>query len=398
MERYRKAAVYTLLGIFVVCTLVMFSEIPLIPKDLRTIYIVTKFALVVWTLPMAYWLHKDISSKTANTLVGVFLMAYVVQGQFFRPLYYFAYAQTGMAYSFLFPISKKRFRVIIGLGGVAFLSVLYCRWDAYVEGSRNPNFSDIAFCVIAIWLLSNIANTFFTSERSFREESLKRFGLIGIQSARVLHDLKSLVAAPTLYVQMLKEKMTGNADIEALEVLEYLSRDLDGFKQAITGLNQLSSVKAEEASTFELSDVMEGLRLLFRNQLANVSLEYSNLTFNTEQALLSSIFMNIIVNSIDAFKQASTMDPKISIIYSGTSIVVKDNAGGFSKEVIAAISRGKMITTRAKGSGIGLMLVFDGMKRIGGQAKIYNEGSCACVNLSFPKHVILEHAALAQST
>jgi signal transduction histidine kinase len=281
----------------------------------------------------------------------------------------------------------------VGLGAVGYLTVFYRHWDAYVAASQHPNSSDIAFCVTTVLIISFLANTFFASERNFREESLKRFGLIGIQSARVLHDLKSLVAAPTLYVRMLKEKMPADADPEAIEVLNYLARDLDDFKQTITGLNQLSSVKNEESSTFELSEVIEGLRVLFRNQLAPISLEYSHLTLRTEQALLSSIFMNVIINSIDAFKQSSVANPKILISCHGNCVVVKDNAGGFSDEVLVAVSKGKMITTREKGSGIGLMLVFDGMKRIGGHVKIYNDGPSACVSLEFPQHVIVTKSA-----
>jgi signal transduction histidine kinase len=389
MERYRKAAMWGLICFFVQGTLIMLSEIPLIPESQRTLFIATKFLLLVWALPMAYWLNRDISSQTANSLVGIFLMLYCMHGQMFRPLYYFGFAQLAMAYSFLFPVSKARFRIIVGLGAIGYLVIFYRNWDVYVAASQHPTPSDIVFCVTTVLIISFLANTFFASERTFREESLKRFGLIGIQSARVLHDLKGLVAAPTLYVQMLKEKMPVDANPEAMEVLNYLARDLDGFKQAITGLNQLSSVRGEETSTFELSEVIEGLRILFRNQLATISIEYSNLTLRTEQALLSSIFMNIILNSIDAFKQSAVPNPKILISCDGSCVVVKDNAGGFSNEVLAAVSKGKMITTREKGSGIGLILVFDGMKKIGGWAKIYNDGAGACVKLEFPKHVIV---------
>ncbi|MFL5812491.1 MAG: ATP-binding protein [Bdellovibrionia bacterium] len=386
MERYRKAAVWCMIGYFVNSSLIMLSEIPMVPESQRTLFIVTKFLLIVWTIPMAFWLYRDVFSQTANTIVGVLFMIYVIHGQYFRPLYYFAFAQLLMLYSFLFPISKTRFRIIAGFGGLGYLAVFFYRWDAYVEALRHPSASDMVFCVTAMWIIGYIANTFFASERSFREEAMKRFGHIGIQTARVVHDLKGLVAAPKLYVQMLQSKFNSVEDAEAVEVLNALSRDLEGFSRVLFELNQLSGFKSQEVAQVSVSEVVDSLRVLLKNQLSGVQLDSSvQMTIEADKTLFSSMLMNLILNSIDAFRASKVSEPKISIIEEDHRIRVIDNGGGFDQQVLKSISQGQFLSTRPKGSALGLFFVFDGMKKMGGSVKTYNIADGACVELIFPK-------------
>lgn len=389
MERYRKAAVRVLIGFFVFCVLLMISELPLIPENQRVLYACTKSLLVVWALPMAYWLNRDISNQTANSLVGIFLMAYTIHGQYFRPLYYFSFAQLTMMYSFLFPISKKRFRIIVGVGGLAYLGVFFYRWDAYVAASRQPSASDVVFLVLAVWIITYMANTFFTSERSFREEAMRRFGHIGIQTARIVHDLKGLVAAPKLYVQMLQAKFGMAEDAEAMEALNSLSRDLEGFSRVLFELNQLSGFKAQDVANVAVCDVVESLKVLLKNQLAGVQFESSvHMTIETDKTLLSSMLMNLILNSIDAFKASKVSHPKIVIKGEQNRIFIMDNGGGFQKDVLDSLEQGKFKSTRQNGSALGLFFVFDGIKKMGGKVRAYNSGDGACVELIFPKKAL----------
>jgi nitrogen fixation/metabolism regulation signal transduction histidine kinase len=98
--------------------------------------------------------------------------------------------------------------------------------------------------------------------------------------------------------------------------------------------------------------------------------------------------LNILMNSVEAFKEQKLRDRKIEIRISESTITFCDNAGGFEQPVLKNISQGKFVSTRAGGSGLGLLFVFDGMKKIGGKGRALNADGGACVELQFPNGVI----------
>src|SRR5262245_11322891 len=114
-------------------TLVMLSEIPLIPEEMRWVFVATKAPLIAATLPLAYLLNRNITSPLLNALVGIDYVLYAIQGQVFRPLYFFSICLLPTAYAFLFPVPKRIFRTILVVGFVAYFAVLLWRWDQLVE-------------------------------------------------------------------------------------------------------------------------------------------------------------------------------------------------------------------------------------------------------------------------
>lgn len=386
MERYQKAAVWTLIVYFVWCSFVMLTEVSLIPEQDKILYLITKSLCILPALPLAYWLKRDGSSQTAHTLVGVAFMSYAVQGQCFRPLYYLSFFQLAMAYSFLFTVSKARFAAVVGAGIAAFAIVLRIRWESFVVQNHNPVYSDLFLGILSVGVVAFLSNIFVSSERSFREDALKKFGHIGAQTARVVHDLKGLIAAPKIYVQMLQSKMSSSEDAEALEALELLSRDLEGFKMVLYELNQLSGTGSTQEASLSLEEVIASVRVLLKKQLSGVTVESSaQVSIVADRTSLGSMLMNLFLNSVDAFKADNTPNPKIRIEVIDNRVLFQDNGGGFQKRILDSIAKGNFTSTRAKGSGLGLFFVFDGMKKLGGKVKVYNTEEGACVEFIFPR-------------
>jgi signal transduction histidine kinase len=390
MERYKKGAIYGILLLFLVTVLATLSEVPLLTGYQQQLFIWTRLTGLLLLLVSAYWLHKDIASQAANVFAGFAMIGYTIHGQLFFPLYSLAFCEVIVFYSFAFPISKKLFRFVVGIGGVAFVFVFCLRWNNFVLQMQHPKFSDHILIILAFAFIAFVSNTFFTSERLFREEAVLKFAKIGTQTSRVVHDLKGLTASPLLYLQVIESKLSPSVGKEVTEAMQLLARDLEGFRKVLFELNQLTASKVIEVEQFSSDDVIGSFQVILKKQLAGIFLKTSgSMLLETDKNLLTSIFLNILMNSVETFKEREVRDPRIEIAVIENRVSFQDNGGGFEKKVLRNISDGRFISTRPNGSGLGLLFVFDGLKRIGGKAKAYNVDGGACVELQFPKKLIL---------
>jgi signal transduction histidine kinase len=388
MERYRKSAVYLLITFAIFTTFVMFSEIPLISESQRFIFIVTKLAFILPTLPLAYFLNKDPTSSLFNALVGIDFALYAAQGQFFRPFYVFSISVLTVAFGFLFSASKTVFRWTTAFGFILFTAVFLLRWDQYVEQLQHPAKSDIILASLSFCVAGWFANTYFTSDRLFREEAMLKFAKIGTQTSRIVHDLKGLTSSPLLYLQVLESKLPPSLEKEVGEAMGLLARDLEGFRRTLFELNQLTAARVDHNVLFSFSDVVSSLQVLLRKQLNNISvITEGEMRLETDKGLLTSMSLSVLMNSVEAFEQRKIRDRKIFIRIKKNQIGFYDNGGGFDQNVLDNLARGQFLSTRPHGSGLGLMFVFDGMKNIGGKAKVFNVDGGACVEFQFPKTV-----------
>jgi signal transduction histidine kinase len=395
MERYRKAAVWASLAFGIIILAVLFSEIKLIDPSQRTLYIWTKLLFVATIPPLTYFLNKDINSQPANILTAIIWFSYPIHGQFFRPLYVFSYCQVVTIFSFLFPLSKKAFRIIASVSFISLMAVLFYHQESFLDQMRHPVMSDFVFIVFCFFIIGWLANTFFTSERLFREEAVLKFAKIGTQTSRIVHDLKGLTSSPLLYLQVLESQLPESLNREVGEAMALLSRDLEGFRRTLFELNQLTASKSQEKSIFSFSEVLSSLQVILKKQLTGVELEIvGELSLETDKNLLTSVILNILVNSVDTFKQRKIANGKISVCLDQNEIHLRDNGGGFEDTVLKAILTGRFISTRSDGSGLGLLFVFDGMKKMGGRAKVFNSNGGAAVTLFFPKSSVRERHLL----
>ncbi len=386
-NKYRTGALIGLgmLGLFAISNLL--GELPLLPEEQKFAYAMVRIGLIVTLLPLGYLLWRNYASVLANTLIGIHFMIYTLHGQWHRPLYYFAFFQLGIAYSFVFSPPKRVFQILMPAWTLAFTAVFYLRWDQFCLAMQNPKFSEIATGIIVVGVMSWISYYYFTDGRNFREMTVARFSRMGFHSSRIIHDLKGLSSAPRLYAGMLREKFKDHSDPELTEALTALSRDLENIENVVRELNQMIAVRqGQNLSDFTFEEVLDSVRTVLGDRLKNVSIENQvNVRLRSDKALLSSIVLNLILNSLDAFKLKQIQAPTLRIQADKSSLTFSDNAGGFEPDVLKDLTQGNVYTTKANGSGLGLWMVMDGMTSLGGKVKIKNIAKNAYVSLVFPK-------------
>ena len=383
-ERARRAPGIAMFFFGLNCIPIILSEWGVLDPALRVEYVVGKLILMVLILAVAFRLWRKYDSPGANLATGILGIVYTAHGQWYRPLYYLAFFQTSIAYSYFFVVPRRVYQVIMPLWVAAFLAVFTYRWPQYVEAMKTPLYSDVAISTVIVGVINTIVYRFITHDRVFRQNALARFSRIGFQSARLIHDLKGLTAAPRVYAQLLTRKLKGNADPEVIESLDNLTHDLENLSDVVIELNQMSSLRGEfTLSEFELRDAAEGARKLIRNRMRGVDVRIEgDLRIRSDRSIWTSVLLNLFLNSIEIFRQRQVESPQIRVTLGEGRVVFRDNGGGFEAGVLEALRDGRVESTKDQGSGIGLWMVIDGLGSLGSRARFRNEGSNACIEIT----------------
>ncbi len=187
----------------------------------------------------------------------------------------------------------------------------------------------------------------------------------------------------------LEEEITSEMILDAAKVLneqtQSLSHTIDDFR---------TFMKPEkEKEKISLCDVYEKLRNMIGKTLENneITLSFVNecdVEFYTYTNEFIQVFINLLNNSKDAFKEQNIKNAKIDITTTfdkkSLKIKVQDNAGGIDESVINELGKPYVSTKSKNGTGLGLYMSkmilekhFDGT--IGWEN--CDGGSCFTINL-----------------
>jgi signal transduction histidine kinase len=368
------------------------SELPLLTELERLHLGEARVVSILIAFCFAFWSWRNYASIWLNLFVGIYLMYYTLLGQWYRPLYIGSLMQLSILYAFVFSPPKWIFRSVMVVWLVAYLFVLNLRWARFQEQIQHLQYSDFLFMCLGVWIVAFICHSYFTTDRIFREKALSRFSRIGFQSARLIHDLKGLTAAPKLYSELLKNDLNPTSSLRSQDVLNALSLDLENINRVIVEMNQLSSFKNEAVFTdFHFSEIVQAVQTLLGNRLKGIEIHNSvQLRIKADKGIFTSLVLNLVLNSLESFKIEQTSHPTITFRAEKHKISISDNGGGFSTEVLKGLADRNFVTEKHFGSGLGLWMVLDGMESIGGRAQFSNnDDKGACVLLTFPKRCII---------
>jgi signal transduction histidine kinase len=381
LERYKKASIIALWLYFVISTLVTFHEYPSVLAS-EDLYLGTKVVLQIWLLGICIWYPMKPYGTWPNLMVGIHVVVSNMHGQYFSPWYVFSYLQMILAYSFLFPVPRKPFNILLVVGTTAFLAVSLYRYNMVFKWMYESRPADLVTSTVSAAVIAWICHNFFTADRTYREELLRKFGLIGVQAATIVHDIKNMLSAPRLYTDLLKQKIPQN-NPELSSLVESLEKQLLNINRAVTGLNQVVALQDQKKEEFSIRDAVHEVGDTLSLQSRNIELLIrGELRMITEKALVKSILFNIMMNSVHAFRRNKIAQPVIRVFCDGETFVVSDNAGGFPEEILKSIAAYRF--DAFDGTGMGLFLVWNGVQTLGGRVYFSNGIDGAQVKISVP--------------
>jgi len=186
-------------------------------------------------------------------------------------------------------------------------------------------------------------------------------GMIAHQWRQPLSLLNTIIATIRIRQELNtlnKEDM--NIAFDKIETTtKFLSETIDGFREYFKPNKKISEVNVYNTfnkSIYFLTDEMLQLEINYKTDINK------KITIHTHKNELIQSIINIIKNSIDAFKEQKKMKQQRFINVSATqekeylTILIKDNAGGIPKETLSKVFEPYFSTKSKNGTGLGLYM------------------------------------------
>ncbi len=352
-------------------------------EDFKIVSIL-RVPLFLGAIPVAYVLRKNPFSVTANTLISLNFLLYTCLGHYFQPLYYAAFIQTLLGFSFILLTSRRLHFVLITINSVGY-GIFYLYTYDLVKYRQGPE-TKTAFIstIVVAYILALIIHHFFTAERGMKEAANDRFALLGRHASNIVHDIKGSISIPQLYLNELHKSLENKDYQHAIEYLNKMKSSLSRTEKTIFDLNQLSRMTEGNENPFKVSEGLSDVLDILAKRLHDVEVRIENdFEVRVNRGIICSIFLNLILNSLESFKRSQTQNPMIEIKMNPNARTISffDNGGGFSKEALSSLRGNQALYSATSNSGLGLYLVRENLRTLKGRVSFQNIGRGAKVEI-----------------
>lgn len=210
----------------------------------------------------------------------------------------------------------------------------------------------------------------------------ERLAAIGDLSSRLAHDLKNPLSVLKMFTDILKMKSKDDQDptfrnkLEAANAAIYrISHQVDNVLDYV----RISPIQKEDTTIHDIIDLAL-LRLPNINQIS-LNIEQQNLDLYCDKAKMVIVFVNILLNSIQAIPSRGNIAIKCSRNEQNTTIEITDSGIGMSNDVLPKVFD-PLFTTKQNGTGLGLATCKNIVERHGG--KIYAKNNPTTFTVILP--------------
>jgi two-component system, NtrC family, nitrogen regulation sensor histidine kinase NtrY len=258
---------------------------------------------------------------------------------------------------------------------------------------------------------SNTQLSIYVIELILRGEEFKLVSVQNIQSEleekemeawqnliRVLtHEIMNSVTPLSSLAATVRDNLVDNIEddvpIEKEELediylaVQTIERRSQGLIRFVSDFRNLTKIPQPKLATESIRRVLDYIQVLLKHELSQKKIKMSltvdpiDLKFNIDKELIDQVLINILQNAIHALEE-NTEERHIMIRafvneYNRPTIVIRDNGCGIDEEALAKVFI-PFFTTKKQGSGIGLSLSKQIMRKHGGGISVksvMNEGT-----------------------
>ncbi|MEH7125890.1 HAMP domain-containing sensor histidine kinase [Bacillus sp. JJ1773] len=282
------------------------------------------------------------------------------------------------------------------LTGIIFYLFIFITRTIYLmqTGAMGDFLHLISFSIVSIITISTIIYLIEMNKlQLLMMEQLKKadkLNAISQLAASIAHEIRNPMTTIRGFLQLMKneQNITSNQGMFISLSLE----ELDRTNQIINDFLSLARPISEFTETIPLSNIMLDISdfmkpyAVMSNVKMNIQLEESlYIAGNVNE--FKQLFINLIKNGIEAMPDGGNLDINVYQQNDIAFIEIKDNGVGFSTIQLEQLGQ-PYYSTKTKGTGLGLMISFDIIKRLKGEYEIEsieNEGTIFTIHFPLKK-------------
>lgn len=246
--------------------------------------------------------------------------------------------------------------------------------------------------------MNRISELYHNNLRELETRKLYYDRILKIMTHEMRNGITPLIAITT-DMESDPERYQGDTLVEASSLLRTQAEGIKRFLDSYYSLTHLPEPKIENVRA---GDYFTGVKRLVGSELQQRGLPDGVVSFTVPEdmvlqidaSLITQVLINLIRNALDAIESPNGLDPVesredgrvevvLTISDSRPYLIVTDNGSGMSPEVMANLFQ-PFFTTKEGGSGVGLSLCRQIVRRHGGDLRIQSQpgkGTVVSVNL-----------------
>lgn len=228
----------------------------------------------------------------------------------------------------------------------------------------------------AVVIFRDVTRERATAAESIESERLKALTLL---AAGVAHEIGNPLNAVTIHLQLMERELAGLADgaarDELKELVEVSKREVHRLDRIITQFLRAIRPSMPDRKPVQMERLLEETLELLRHEIENrrilVETEKPDSlpAVPADEIQVKQAFFNLIKNALQAMDDGGILKISMDVSPRFVSICFSDNGPGITPENLGAIYE-PYHTTKATGSGLGLMIVQRILRDHGGEIEI----------------------------
>ena len=287
----------------------------------------------------------------------------------------------GDVYMFEEPLARPRNPRSEAVPAVAGWSIrlgLYSSETDFIKRQALLQLSISALAVMALFILSaslvRMLSRFL--ELKVREGAEAQLKSIGIMAASLAHEIRNPLGAVKGLTQLAMEDLP--PEHAAQPQLRTVVGEAERLERLVTDLLDFAHTKEPQISEFDLAGLLSSIKTMLNSRLETakaslgVSINPDPLMIRSDAAGLRQVLLNVLMNAIDATPEEGTVVLTARLDESNKSIVIQvdDSGKGLSRNPAELFQ--PFVTTKARGTGLGLAVSKQIVENLGGTLGLAN--------------------------
>ncbi|ABS73740.2 PAS domain-containing protein [Bacillus velezensis FZB42] len=228
------------------------------------------------------------------------------------------------------------------------------------------------------------------SERKQTEELMlksEKLSIAGQLAAGIAHEIRNPLTAIKGFLQLMKPTMEENehyfeivfSELSRIELILSELLMLDQPQQnAVKERVNLKKIISEVTALLETQANLKGIFI-------KTDYEHDSMYINGDQNQLKQVFINLIKNAVESMPDGGTVHIIMTEDEYSVNVTVKDEGDGIPENVLKRIGE-PFLTTKEKGTGLGLMVTFNLIKNHQGAIQVDSKPDRGTAfHITFPK-------------